>query len=51
MFKSLKGVSKSISGYAGGKKENAQYKKICSGTTDHIDIVEVSYDNKIISTK
>ena len=45
----LKGVEKVQSGYAGGTTENPNYKKICSGQTDHAEVVMVSYNPQIIS--
>ncbi len=43
-FEHLKGVKEVISGYTGGKKENPTYKEVSSGTTGHLEAVEVIYD-------
>jgi peptide methionine sulfoxide reductase msrA/msrB len=48
-FEKLPGVSKVISGYTGGKKENPSYKEVATGSTDHAEAIEVHYDSSIIS--
>ncbi|MEO6151092.1 MAG: peptide-methionine (S)-S-oxide reductase MsrA [Mucilaginibacter sp.] len=45
----LKGVTKVISGYAGGKTKNPTYEDVCTRTTGHAEVVQVYYDPKIIS--
>jgi peptide-methionine (S)-S-oxide reductase len=32
------------SGYAGGTKETADYRTVCSGATDHVEVIEVRFD-------
>jgi peptide-methionine (S)-S-oxide reductase len=44
VFERLKGVSASVSGYAGGKKETAQYEMVGTGRTGHAESVQVTYD-------
>jgi peptide methionine sulfoxide reductase msrA/msrB len=46
-FKKLDGVISSISGYMNGEMKNPTYQDICSGTTGHIEVVEVTYDDRI----
>ena len=48
-FTRLKGVSKVVSGYAGGQVLNPTYKEVCSGRTGHAELIEVTYDNSIVS--
>ena len=48
-FEKLPGVSKVISGYIGGKKENPKYKEVATGSTDHVEAIEIHYDSSIIS--
>lgn len=48
-FDELVGVYKTISGYAGGIIENPSYKQVASGSTTHVEAVQVSYDPKQIS--
>ena len=49
IFESLLGVEEVISGYAGGKAEDANYQKVAAGLTDHTETVEIYYDSTIIS--
>ncbi len=49
VFASLKGVVRVTSGYMGGSAETANYDAICTGLTDHVEVVEVSFDESIIS--
>ncbi|MDD9900545.1 MAG: peptide-methionine (S)-S-oxide reductase MsrA [Alphaproteobacteria bacterium] len=51
VFESLKGVSSSVSGYAGGTAGSANYKKVSRGSTRHAEAVEVIYNPDIISTE
>lgn len=44
VFRSLDGVTDVRSGYAGGTAETADYKTVCSGTTDHAEAIEIKYD-------
>jgi peptide-methionine (S)-S-oxide reductase len=44
VYKQLDGVSSVRSGYAGGTAETADYRTVCSGTTDHAEVVEVRFD-------
>jgi peptide methionine sulfoxide reductase msrA/msrB len=43
-FEKVPGVVKVISGYTGGHKENPTYKEVSSGTTGHVEAVQVYYD-------
>src|ERR1700750_2753259 len=45
----LKGVSKVVSGYAGGAKANPSYEDVSTETTGHSEVVQVYYDPKVIS--
>lgn len=49
VFKHVKGVVSSTSGYAGGLADTASYYKVSSGTTGHAEAVQVVYDPKQIS--
>ncbi len=48
-FEKLSGVSSVISGYSGGFVENPSYQKVSSGTTGHTEVVQVTYDPKLVS--
>ncbi|MCE2771124.1 MAG: peptide-methionine (S)-S-oxide reductase MsrA [Saprospiraceae bacterium] len=48
-FQILKGIESVQSGYAGGSKETANYKEVCSGQTSHAEVVKIIYNPEIIS--
>jgi peptide-methionine (S)-S-oxide reductase len=49
VFGELKGVEKVVSGYCNGKVKNPTYKEVCTGLTGHAEVVQVTFDPKIIS--
>lgn len=49
VFNSVKGVTKALSGYAGGKRKNPSYEQVCTGVSGHAEVVEISYDDEIIT--
>jgi len=44
IFQRLHGVTKVVSGYAGGTTENPTYKQVCTGTTGHAEVVQIEFD-------
>ncbi len=48
-FDSEKGVISVTSGYTGGSAETATYKQVSTGTTNHVEAVEVVFDPAIVS--
>jgi len=48
-FQQLKGVQKVESGFSGGQVLNPTYKQVCSGTTGHAEVCNITYDPSIIS--
>ncbi|MGF1515162.1 MAG: peptide-methionine (S)-S-oxide reductase MsrA [Elainellaceae cyanobacterium] len=48
-FEELAGVSEVISGYTGGEVENPTYEQVSSGTTGHIESVQITYDPQQVS--
>ena len=48
-FSKLNGVLKTEVGYCGGIKPNTTYKEVCSGNTNHAEVVKIEFDEKIIS--
>ncbi len=50
-FEQLEGVLEVVAGYTGGSAEDADYKKVSSGRTDHYESVRVIYDPEKISYK
>jgi len=49
IFQELKGVEKVISGYSGGSLENPTYEQVCSGTTGHAEVLQITFDPDTIS--
>jgi len=45
VFQMLNGVIKVESGFSGGKVKNPTYKEVCSGTTGHAEVVQITFDN------
>lgn len=48
-FRMLDGVVDVVSGYAGGRSENPTYEAVSTGTTGHLESVQVTYDPEKIS--
>jgi peptide-methionine (S)-S-oxide reductase len=48
-FNSVKGIVTATSGYMGGQSDNATYEQVCSGITGHAEVVQLRFDNKVIS--
>jgi peptide methionine sulfoxide reductase msrA/msrB len=48
-FQDMKGVISVKPGYSGGTQETADYKTVCSGTTDHAEVASIEYDPELIS--
>jgi len=49
VYVNVKGVSSVVSAYAGGARPNPTYENICTGATGHAEVIDISYDNEIIS--
>lgn len=45
----LNGVISALSGYMGGSAETANYRRVCDGNTGHAEVVQVEYDDAMIS--
>ena len=48
-FRQIDGVTKTEVGYEGGKFDNPTYEDVCSHTTGHAEVVEVTYDPEHVS--
>ncbi|WP_374680259.1 peptide-methionine (S)-S-oxide reductase MsrA [Hydrocarboniphaga effusa] len=44
VYRELSGVLKVVNGYSGGTAETADYKAVCTGRTDHAEVVQIEYD-------
>lgn len=49
VFQHTKGVLNAVSGYAGGKANDAEYETVSSGNTGHAESVQVTFDPKQVS--
>ena len=48
-FSKVNGVVKTEVGYCGGNSAATTYKEVCTGTTNHAEVVKIDFDEKIIS--
>jgi len=48
-FSKLEGVIKTEVGYCGGDSKETTYKEVCSGSTNHAEVIKLNFDPKIIS--
>jgi len=48
-FRQVEGVVDAVSGYAGGRTESPTYRDVCSGTTGHAEVVQVTFDPSRVS--
>lgn len=49
IFQDIKGVETVVSGYANGTVKNPSYKEVCTGTTGHAEVCQLTYDPEIVS--
>ncbi len=48
VFTELKGVQGVVSGYAGGRVPHPTYEAVCSGSTGHAEVVQVTFDPTVV---
>ncbi len=51
VFKQINGVTETEVGYAGGEILNPTYEQVCTGTTGHAEVCQITFDPHIISFK
>ena len=49
VFERLDGVQSVVAGYAGGTKANPSYEEVCTGTTGHAEVAQITFDPSKIS--
>ena len=49
VYDEVKGVVSVESGYAGGHVKNPSYKEVCTGRTGHAEVVQVTFDDEVVS--
>jgi peptide-methionine (S)-S-oxide reductase len=49
VYEHLKGVEQVVSGYMGGHQENPTYQEVCTGNTGHAEVVQITYDESVIT--
>ena len=48
-FSKIEGVIKTEVGYCGGNSSKTTYKEVCTGKTNHAEVVKLDFDEKIIT--
>src|SRR6188472_1343152 len=51
VFKEVRGVTDVESGYSNGQTLRPSYEQVCTGTTGHNEVVKLTYDPAVISTR
>jgi peptide-methionine (S)-S-oxide reductase len=51
VYDQLNGVEQVESGYSGGAVANPSYRQVCTGTTGHAEVVQLTFDPQVISFK
>jgi peptide-methionine (S)-S-oxide reductase len=49
VFLELNGVTRVVSGYSGGAVPSPTYQQVCTGTTGHAEVVQVTFDPDVIT--
>ena len=49
IFQALAGVKEVVVGYSGGTVPNPSYEEVCTGTTGHAEVVQITFDPEVIS--
>ena len=47
VYENLDGVKSVISGFSGGKNANPTYEEVCTGTTGHAEVVQITFDKNV----
>ena len=49
VYQRITGVRRVMSGYAAGKQPNPTYEAVCTGRTGHAEVVQIEFDEKLLS--
>ena len=49
IYRDLRGVEQVVSGYSGGATVNPTYQQVCSGSTGHAEVVQITFDPSVVS--
>jgi methionine-S-sulfoxide reductase len=49
IFQRVPGITKVVSGYAGGISKNPSYQEVCRGESGHVEVINITFDNEKIS--
>lgn len=47
VYENLDGVKSVVSGFSGGKNANPTYEEVCTGTTGHAEVVQITFDKNV----
>jgi peptide-methionine (S)-S-oxide reductase len=51
VYDELEGVEDVVSGYTGGKVVNPNYQQVCTGSTGHAEVIQLTFDPALVSFK
>ena len=49
VYENLKGVERVESGYSGGSLPHPTYQQVCSGSTGHAEVVQITFDPRVVT--
>src|SRR5919199_4812403 len=49
VYRDVRGVERVVSGYAGGQTPRPTYEQVCSGRTGHAEVVQITFDPRVVS--
>lgn len=49
IYERVEGVHSAVSGYAGGEVPNPTYEAVCTGSTGHAEVVQLTYDPEVVA--
>jgi peptide-methionine (S)-S-oxide reductase len=51
VYRETEGIDSAVSGYMGGPSSNPTYKQVCTGTSGHVEVVQVTFDPTVITRR